>query len=142
MHISASLRDILNPTTPELQQLRKEVLRRRDWKDIIQEVLQGLAYINSNKWHSNNISHRDVKPENIIVVRRQRDGALMFKFTDFDSAKILEDHITANVTTGNKGLVKKKVFFDLGHIEKCGFLHGFQHVSYITFEVFLCFVKF
>ena len=52
----------------------------------------------------------------------------MFKFTDFDSAKILEDHITANVTTGNKGLVKK-VFFDLGHIEKCGFLHGAKHVS-------------
>ena len=100
LHISASLRDILSPATPEMQRLREEVLSQRDWKDIIQEVLQGLAYINSNKWHSNNISHRDVKPENIIIVRRQRDGALMFKFSDFDSAKILEDHVSANVTTG------------------------------------------
>ena len=27
----------------------------------------------------------------------------------------------------------KKVVFDLGHIEKCGFLHGVQYVSNMTF---------
>ena len=36
----------------------------------------------------------------------------------------------------------KNVFLDLGHIEKCGFLHGVQHVSNITFQVFLSVVKF
>ena len=34
------------------------------------------------------------------------------------------------------------MFLDLGHIEKCGFLHGVQHVSNITFQVFLGVVKF
>ena len=29
------------------------------------------------------------------------------------------------------------MFLDVGHIEKCGFLHGVQHVSNITFQVFL-----
>ena len=36
----------------------------------------------------------------------------------------------------------KKVFLDLGQIEKCGFLHGVQHVFIITFQVFLGVVKF
>ena len=85
-----------------MQELREEVLSQHDWKDIIHQVLQGLAYINSSQWHNNNISHRDVKPENIIIVRRVRDGTLTFKFCDFDSAKILEDNIMANVTTGEK----------------------------------------
>ena len=30
----------------------------------------------------------------------------------------------------------KKVFLDLSHVEKCGFLHGVQHVSNITFKYF------
>ena len=29
------------------------------------------------------------------------------------------------------------MFLDLGGIEKCGFLHGVQHVSINIFEVFL-----
>ena len=33
-------------------------------------------------------------------------------------------------------------FLDQGHIEKCGFLHGVQHVPNITFQVFLAVVKF
>ena len=31
----------------------------------------------------------------------------------------------------------KKVYRDLDHAEKCGFLHGVQHVSNNLFEVFL-----
>ena len=31
----------------------------------------------------------------------------------------------------------KKVYPDLDHVEKCGFLHGVQHVSNNIFEVFL-----
>ena len=34
------------------------------------------------------------------------------------------------------------MFLDLGHIEKCGFLHAVQHVSNITFKVFVGVVKF
>ena len=33
----------------------------------------------------------------------------------------------------DKGSVKKNVFLDLGHVKKCGFLHGVQHVSNVTF---------
>ena len=35
----------------------------------------------------------------------------------------------------------KKVFLDLGRIEKFGFLHVIQHVLNITFQVFLGVVK-
>ena len=31
----------------------------------------------------------------------------------------------------------KKVYHDLDHVEKCGFLHGVQHVLNNIFEVFL-----
>ena len=31
----------------------------------------------------------------------------------------------------------KKVYHDLDHVEKCGFLHGVQHVSNTIFKVFL-----
>ena len=36
----------------------------------------------------------------------------------------------------------KKVSLDLGHVEKCGFFHGVQHVSNIIFQVFLGVEKF
>ena len=36
---------------------------------------------------------------------------------------------------GNGSL--KKVYRDLDHVEKCGFLYGVQHVSNNTVEVFL-----
>ena len=42
----------------------------------------------------------------------------------------------------DKGSVKKNVFFDLGHIEKCCFLHGAQHVPNMIFLVFSGVVKF
>ena len=35
------------------------------------------------------------------------------------------------------GLFKKKVYHDLDHVEKCGFLHGVQHVLNNIFEVYL-----
>ena len=38
----------------------------------------------------------------------------------------------SSLSSLDKGSVKKKVFLDLGHIDKCGFLHGVQHVSNIT----------
>ena len=37
----------------------------------------------------------------------------------------------------NDGSFKKKVYCDLDHVEKCGFLHGVQHVLNDIFEVFL-----
>ena len=42
----------------------------------------------------------------------------------------------------NARVSQKKVFLGLGHIDKCGFLYGVQHVSNITFQVFLGVVKF
>ena len=41
-----------------------------------------------------------------------------------------------------KGLLKKKVYNDLDHVEKCGFLHGVQHVLNNISEVFLDIAKF
>ena len=40
------------------------------------------------------------------------------------------------------GSFKKKVYHDLDLVEKCGFLHGVQHVSNNIFETFLDIAKF
>ena len=34
-------------------------------------------------------------------------------------------------------IIKKKVYRDLDHVERCGFLHSVQHVLNNIFEVFL-----
>ena len=84
-----------------MKELQEEVFGKISRKDIIKQVLQGLAYIHSNTdKHNNNISHRDVKPENIVIVRLARDGSLIFKFTDFDSAKELDQNVLACITSG------------------------------------------
>ena len=37
----------------------------------------------------------------------------------------------------DNGSFKKKVYHDLDLVEKCGFLHGVQHVSNNIFKAFL-----
>ena len=83
-----SLRDVLSPTSDEMRALRDRLFSTTTRREIIHEVFRGLAYIHSKTDEAlNRISHRDVKPENLLLVLHERYGTLAVKFGDFDSAK-------------------------------------------------------
>ena len=99
--VDGSLRDIFGED-PKSRALRDKVLSKITGKEIVSQVINGLAYIHSKTdQHDNKITHRDVKPENILFQHRERDGKFQIKYTDFDSAKQLDVGIsTHRVTTG------------------------------------------
>ena len=77
--------------------MREQVLSKLDRKHIVRQIFRGLTYIHSNTdKQKNKISHRDVKPENILIVCLERDGSFQVKYADFDSAKLLEEEEQAN----------------------------------------------
>ena len=99
-----SLRDIINPVTPEMVKMRDTILAKTSIKEILRQVSSAVAYIHSKTDDvNNNISHRDIKPENILICEQKRDGSLIPKVTDFDSSKQLNVdervHITTDVFT-------------------------------------------
>ena len=99
-----SLWDIINPTTPEMVELRDKILAKISMKEILRQVSSAVAYIHSKTDDvDNNISHRDIKPENILICIKKRDGSVIPKVTDFDSSKQLgvseRVQITTNVFT-------------------------------------------
>lgn len=49
---------------------------------IIADIAQGMAFL-----HFNNIYHRDLKPDNILVVSMHEDADVNVKITDFDTAR-------------------------------------------------------
>ena len=100
----ASTRDLINPVNDEMKDLRDKVLEAMSMKQIVKDILHALTYIHSKTDdHNDKITHRDIKPENILIMRNERDGKFVVKFTDFDSSKQLEVDervsITTNVTT-------------------------------------------
>ena len=71
----ASLRDIISPTTPEAVALREEIEAGIGLREVIRLLFVGLAYIHSNvDDHKNKISHRDIKPDNIMRSYSDKDG--------------------------------------------------------------------
>ena len=44
--------------------------------------------------------YRDIKPANLLISPQERDGTFSTKFTDFDSAKSLDDQKRVAMTTG------------------------------------------
>ena len=88
-----SIRDIINPNgDKKREELRDKVYLKKTKRDIVQEALEGLAYVHSKTdKHDNRISHRDFKPENILIFPQERSGSFVVKITDFDSSKSMED---------------------------------------------------
>ena len=85
-----NMRDIASGD-PKYEAIRKELFEQMTIQEMIKMIFVAIAYFHSKRDSQNNkISHRDVKLENILVVRRERDGKLVLKFTDFDSVKQLE----------------------------------------------------
>ena len=98
---SGSLRDVLRPTTDEARTLQVALFEKMSRKALLRQVFDALTYIHSNTDDQRNkISHRDVKPENLLVVALERDGSFALKFTDFDSAKQLDFGVRVSITTG------------------------------------------
>ena len=99
-----SLRDIINPVTPEMVEMQETILAKISMKDILRQVCSAMTYVHSKTDDvNNNISHRDIKPENVLICLQKRDGSFIPKLTDFDSSKQLDVdervHITTNVFT-------------------------------------------
>ena len=85
-----SVRDLIDPKTPEMDALRRKLFGKMSHQEILRQTADGLAYIHSKTdSNSNYISHRDVKPGNLLIFPRDRDGAYNIKYTDFDSSKEL-----------------------------------------------------
>ena len=77
-----------------------ELLDKMPAREIVRQVFTGLAYVHSKTDDVNDkITHRDVKPENILIVRHKRDGSFAIKFTDFDSSKQLDVGERVKITT-------------------------------------------
>ena len=77
------------------QFLKKHDLSSEDKRLIIAGVLHGLSFL-----HQNNVIHRDLKAENILMTRE--DGVWTPKITDFGLSREVED--AANITNSAVGI--------------------------------------
>ncbi len=77
----------------------KQYYNEREARDIVKVLLQALQYL-----HQNNVAHRDVKPENIILTNKDDESDM--KFVDFGFATYVEGAIyeteyETTLTTGD-----------------------------------------
>ena len=63
--------------------------------DIMEQVANGIAYL-----HSENVVHRDIKPDNILVFP---DSKVTAKLSDFDLSKVFDPDVETSVMTSNVG---------------------------------------
>ena len=63
--------------------------------DIIKQLLLALNYM-----HQQNIAHRDVKPENILL-SKEADGSLNIKLTDFGFACFYDQNLGLKQVLGS-----------------------------------------
>jgi Leucine-rich repeat (LRR) protein/tRNA A-37 threonylcarbamoyl transferase component Bud32 len=62
---------------------------------IIKDIADGLLFL-----HSNNILHRDIKAENVLVVSTSTDAIINVKVADFGTARSVNDQFTTGYTKG------------------------------------------
>lgn len=59
------------------------------------DVAEALQFL-----HANNILHRDIKAENVLVVSTTRDASVNVKLTDFGTARSVVEQATMKFTKG------------------------------------------
>jgi serine/threonine protein kinase len=89
-HLSCIIMELLEGRTLRTV-LHSEVLTLRRIKDIAQQVADALAYA-----HRRGIVHRDIKPDNIMIVGNDR-----VKVTDFGIARIIQDAVPLGTLTAS-----------------------------------------
>lgn len=76
------------------QFLKREEIEIQDKQLIVQGILNGISFL-----HQNNIIHRDIKAQNILMNRE--DGVWTPKITDFGlSRRMVEEHAVENTAIG------------------------------------------
>ena len=95
-----SLRDVIG-SAPNMPSLRDKLFKVKSPREVILDIFNAIAYVHSRTDDDKNrISHRDIKPDNILLVSQPRDGTLAVKTTDFDSSKVLDDDEKAAMIKG------------------------------------------
>ncbi|KAI8887058.1 Pkinase-domain-containing protein [Backusella circina FSU 941] len=97
-----------------------------DAVSIIRSVLNGLVYL-----HSQNIVHRDMKPENLLFKTDDEDAELVI--CDFGISKVNEDQTMLETVCGSPGYVAPEVLLEKGYGSSC----DMWSVGVITY-VLLC----
>ena len=73
----------------------KQKLTECQQLNLMTQIAQGVEYL-----HANNITHRDIKPTNIVIAS---DKPIVAKLTDFDFSKFLDPKYDTSLMTTNVG---------------------------------------
>ena len=71
-----------------------------DQLSIMQQIAKGMEYL-----HTNKITHRDLKPDNILIVSF---SAIVAQLTDFDVSKVLDPAAETSAMSSNVGTMAYK----------------------------------
>ena len=74
---------------------RSKALKLTEKIDIMEQVANGIVYL-----HSENVVHRDIKPDNILVFP---DSKVTAKLSDFDLSKVFDPDVETSVMMSNVG---------------------------------------
>ena len=83
---------------------KKKIFSEREAAYIIYQILTAIRYC-----HKMRIVHRDVKPENIMIMGRERNGLLRVKLIDFGTAKLFVEGYKNKALVGSAYYIAPEV---------------------------------
>eukprot|EP01134_Creolimax_fragrantissima_P003494 CFRG3494T1 len=88
----------------------KEQLCEVESMEFTYQMLKGLQYL-----HANGVTHRDMKPENVLLLPYQSEGNYLLKITDFGLAKIVGDTSFMQTMCGTPNYLAPEIMNSLQH---------------------------